>query len=361
MVAPRDHSLTDPSRILVVRTDRLGDVLLTLPVFTALRRRFPGAHLAMLAGRYAGAIVEGYAPVNEILWYDDAAGLIPFRAMISRLRAGRFDAAIIVHPTARLALLAFLSRIPLRVGTGYRYYSVLFNRRIYTHRRTAERHEAEYNLDLLSALGCAAVPERPLLLPLEIPGVARRRVSSLLEAAGVTGRYVVIHPGSGGSAREWPAGNFGLLARRVIEQLNFAVVVTGTERESRLAEEIMRAASGRPVNLAGKLAIKELAALLENASLLIANSTGPLHIGVALGTPVVGLFPQIPVMGPRRWGPYTDNARVLVPEKPQNCDECTGRLDIPCACMASITVDAAYAAAEDLLAMPALTTETGYP
>jgi heptosyltransferase-3 len=355
MVAPRDRPLTNPSRILVVRTDRLGDVVLTLPVFNALRRCFPGAHLAMLAGRYAGAIVEGYAHVDEILWYDDPGGLVPFRRMMACLRAGRYDAAVIVHPTLRLALLAFLSRIPVRVGTGYRYYSLLFNRRVYTHRKTAERHEVEYNLDLLSPLGCAAAPGKPLDVPLHIPPGARERGAKLLEKAGVTGRFVVIHPGSGGSAREWPIGNFGLLARRIIEGMNLAVVVTGTGREFERGEDVVRAVSGRAANLSGQLSLKELAALLEKASLLVVNSTGPLHVGVAVGTPVVGLFPQIPVMGPRRWGPFTDNARVLVPEKPPDCHECAGGTGVPCACMASITVETAYAAASDLLAARVIT------
>jgi len=124
--------------------------------------------------------------------------------MMARLRAGRFGAAIIVHPTARLALLVFLARIPVRVGTGYRTYSFLFNRRVYTHRKTAERHEVEYNLDLLSPLGCVAVAARPLDVPLDIGPGARERASAVLESAGVTGRFVVIHAGSGGSAREWP-------------------------------------------------------------------------------------------------------------------------------------------------------------
>lgn len=361
MVAPRDRPLTEPSRILVVRTDRLGDVVLTLPVFTPLRRCFPRAHLALLAGRYAGAIVEGYSPVDEILWYDDAGGLVPFRAMMARLRTGRFDVAIIVHPTARLALLAFLAGIPERVGTGYRYYSFLFNRRVYTHRKTAERHEVEYNLDLLAPLGCAAVPAKPLDLPLDIPPGVRGRVSMLLAEAGVTGRFVVVHPGSGGSAREWPLELFGLLARRIIERTNLAVVVTGTGGESARMEEVVRASSGRAVSLAGRLNVKELAALLQRASLVVANSTGPLHVAVAVGTPVVGLFPQIPVMGPRRWGPYTDKARVLVPERPQDCDECAGNAGIPCACMASISVETAFAAAAELLAAPALTQETSHP
>ena len=249
----------------------------------------------------------------------------------------------------------------MRIGTGYRYYSFLFNRRVYAHRKTAERHEVEYNLDLLAPLGCAALPVKPLDVPLDIPRGVRERASMMLRDAGVTGRFVVIHPGSGGSAREWPLEHFGLLARKFIEVLNIGVVVTGTAGESARVEGVARASSGRAVNLAGRLSVKELAAVLQKASLLVANSTGPLHVGVAVGTPVVGLFPQIPVMGPRRWGPYTDNARVLVPAKPPDCDDCAGSAGIPCACMASITVETAFAAAAELLAAPVLTQETSRP
>ncbi len=346
--------MSDPSRILVVRTDRLGDVILTLPVFNALRRRFPGAHLAILAGRYAGAIVEGYAPVDEILWYDEGGGRrVPFRAMRAILRSARFDAAVIVHPTLRLALLAFLARIPVRIGSGYRYYSFLFNRRVYAHRKTAERHELEYNMDLLAPLGCDTAARKPLDVVLDIPRTARERASAILEEAGVAGKFVVIHPGSGGSARDWPVGNFSLLARRIVPGMNLRVVVTGTEAEFPLAEAVARAVSPPGVNLAGKLGLKELAAVVEKASLFVSNSTGPLHVAVAVGTPVVGLFPRIRVMGPGRWGPYTDNARVLVPDGPPECDQCTGKPGSACACMAGITVDAVFAAAAELLSSTA--------
>jgi ADP-heptose:LPS heptosyltransferase len=133
-----------------------------------------------------------------------------------------------------------------------------------------------------------------------------------------------------------------------------AVVVTGSAAEIPLGEAIL-AASGTGANFAGKLSVHGLAALLHRATLMVANSTGPLHVAVAVGTPVVGLFPQIPVMGPRRWGPYTDNARVLVPERPQDCHECTGKAGVRCACMASITVESVCAAAADLLAQTSLT------
>jgi ADP-heptose:LPS heptosyltransferase len=115
------------------------------------------------------------------------------------------------------------------------------------------------------------------------------------------------------------------------------------------------------VNVAGKLSLRGLAALLQMSSLMIANSTGPLHVGVAVGTPVIGLYPQIPVMGPRRWGPYTDRARVLVPAKPPDCDECRGKAAVRCGCMESITVESVCDAAADLLPDSALAQEASRP
>ena len=347
---PRDRQVTVPSRILVVRTDRLGDVILTLPVFSHLRRRFPGAHLALLAGCYAGAIAEGSPQVDEIIWYDTPRGCLRLRAMVQTLRARRFDAAVVVHPTARLALIMVLARIPVRVGTGYRWYSFLFNRRVYTHRKTAERHEVEYNIELLGPLGCDTVARKPLEAHLTVSPGAREAIAARLGAAGISGEFAVIHPGSGGSAREWPAEHFAALAGRIAADLGLAVVATGTIGEIGRAEAVARAAGVKGVSFAGVLSLHELTALIARASLVAGNSTGPLHLGTAFGVPVLGFYPRIPVMGPGRWGPYTGNARVLVAEGPPDCTECDGKPGTACACMARISVERAYAAASELCA-----------
>ncbi len=129
-----------PERILIVRTDRLGDVVLTLPVLSSLRRCFPRARLSVLLRRYTGAIVTGNPYVDEILWYDADGVPVPFTAMLSTLKEKRFDAAVLVRPDPRAAILLFLARIPVRIGTGYRYYSPLMTHRIYEHRSEAKHH-----------------------------------------------------------------------------------------------------------------------------------------------------------------------------------------------------------------------------
>jgi len=337
------------TRILVVRTDRLGDVILTLPVLSRLRACFPRAHIAMLLRRYTGAIVEGNPCANELIWYDDEKEReVPFEEMVRVIREKRFDAVVLVHPTLRLAWLMVRSGVPIRVGTGYRAYSFLLNRRVYEHRKDARLHEAEYNVNLLAPLGCPA-PDSigEFDFPIIIPGSTVETVKVLLKRLGIGGdrQFIVIHPGGGGSALEWPLECFGRLGARLAAERNYAIVVTGSAKEGSLALSLasMIGDAARPV--AGELSLKELAALIRSASLFVSHSTGPIHIAAAVGTPVVGLYPQITAMSPRRWGPYTKRARVLVPDRPSDCTECDGGKEKPCACMASISVDEVFRSA----------------
>lgn len=200
--------------ILVVRTDRIGDVVLSLPMIVALRTCFPSARTSMLLRTYTREIAEGYEGLDSIMVYDEGGSEKRFFAMLSEVRAGRFDAVVVSYPTFRLALLVFLAGIPVRVGTGYRWYSMFFNRKVYEHRRTAEKHELEYNLSLLKAIGCSS--EGTPSIALSVPGWAMEKAREERKALGITDNEVVVvlHPGSGGSARDWSPEHFGGLEDR---------------------------------------------------------------------------------------------------------------------------------------------------
>lgn len=343
-------------RILVVRTDRLGDVVLTLPVLSLLRSCYPQAHLSMLLRRYTGEIVEGNIYVNSLLWYDDPDGPLPFRTLLRIVRRERFDAAIVARPTLRLALLVFLAGIPLRVGTGYRAYSILFNRRVFEHRRTAARHELEYNLNLLAAVGCQ-VPQFPCSpdYGLRVSSRTEAQVRTLLAERGVAdrGRRVIVHPGSGGSAREWPEDNLRELASRLHEKEGCTVLVTGSRQEKARVDLFAASVRGGATGLAGLCTVPELAALVRSADLFVSNSTGPLHVAAAVGTPVLGFYPHIVPMSAARWGPYGTASRVLVSEGPVDCDTCVRKRMHICDCMARISVEVAFEKAKELLTVTA--------
>ncbi len=164
-----------------------------LPV---LKKHHPTARLTMLVQSYTAEILDGSPYSDRTLLYDRGGRGIPFGELLSVLRAHGFDACFVVRPTFRVALLMALARIPVRVGTGYRWYSFLFNRRVYEHRKTAERHEVEYNLGLLKAIDIDPSAE-PVEFALTIPPEVEKKVGKLRKEVGIRNRdtVVVLHPG----------------------------------------------------------------------------------------------------------------------------------------------------------------------
>ncbi|HLX12338.1 MAG TPA: glycosyltransferase family 9 protein, partial [Bacteroidota bacterium] len=231
------------SRILIVRTDRIGDILLTLPMAKVLKERIPGVHISMLIRRYTRELVEGDPNVDQILFYDDENGLLPFSHLAASLRTQKFDLVFHTYPRYRLALVTWFARIPVRVGTGYRWYSFLFNKKVYEHRKDARFHELEYNLRLLSSIGLEvdAANIRPAI---DVRPPTADRIRELLREKGISDRdkVVVIHPGSGGSARDWSAKNFGELAARLSELNDVSIVVTGGKTEHAIVQEVIATA-----------------------------------------------------------------------------------------------------------------------
>jgi len=336
-----------PKKILLVRTDRLGDVILSTPVATALKRRYPHAAIAMLVNGYTREVVEGHPHIDQVL-IDE--GQSPF-ALAGKLREQQFDMALALHPTVRLALAMFLARIPTRVGTGYRLYSLLFTHRVYEHRKKGERHELDYNLHLARRVGAELdqVQFHLSVSPQMEGNVARRLAQWGIEESD---RLVVLHPGSGGSARNWPARHFAALVDRLTDELDAKVVVTGTAKESGLVSEVYRCAQRKPIRCDAGLPLQELAALLKRADLVIANSTGPLHLAVAVGTEVIGLYcPIIPCL-PSRWGPYGREDSVLMPSVAIRCPKCLGPKCQYFDCMDLITVQEVFALAKRKLEAP---------
>ncbi|MBM4159578.1 MAG: glycosyltransferase family 9 protein [Ignavibacteria bacterium] len=333
--------------MLVVRTDRIGDVVLSLPMVTILRSTFPAARITMLLRSYTRELAGGFIGLDETIVSDQNGEPKPFFSFLSELRSLKFDLAVVAHPTLRVAVLLFLAGIPVRVGTGYRWYSFLFNTRVFEHRKTAEKHEAEYNLSLLKAVGCNSSSVPCPVLPISLKDEESARVVWSGLGLDVGGPVAVLHPGSGGSARDWSPQNFGKLATALTDD-GFRVVVTGAANEESLVHLVVELSGRKAIPLVGKLSLKALAGFLRSADLFVSNSTGPLHIAAAVGTPVIGFYPPIRECGPRRWGPLTTK-RVVFTADSAACPRCKGG---PCQgndCMDQITVEEVRRAAGSLV------------
>lgn len=342
--------MTSPSkidRILVIRTDRLGDVVLSTPVLTALRDAYPDSDISMMVTPYTRAIVEHHPALNAVI-IDDALGehegVSGFIKLVRDIHRKRFDAVLLLHPTARLAMACRLAGVPVRIGTGYRFYSFLFNRRVYEHRKEARRHESAYNLSLVQELtGQPAIADPEIRTTEE----ARKKIHSLLCEWGLSaGRFIIIHPGSGGSARDWPVESYSELSTRLMAS-DYPVVITGGKTEGSLVDRLVERMPQRPITIVGELTIEEMVALLELSALCITNSTGPLHMAAAVDSPTVALFCPITSCSPVRWGPYGQNHKVFQPDVPA-CPRCIEE-DCPYFdCMSRISVDAVHAAVLDI-------------
>lgn len=336
--------------ILIVRTDRIGDVILTLPVVAALRSHEPRARISMLVREYTRELVEGQSGVSGVIVVDDAGARKPFFRLLRELREAKVDIAIVAYPRFRIAALLWLARIPLRVGTGYRWYSFLFNRPVFEHRKTGSKSEASYNLGLLEPLGCPA-PSSPGV-SIRLSAHHRRSAQALRRTLAINDRdrLAIIHPGSGGSARNWPEENFSVLAKMLAER-GCRVVVAGTESERPLVERICRLAGSRVMTVIGGQSLIEYAALMETADVFIANSTGPLHLAAAVGVPVIGFYPNDRVMGAVRWGPLTKRKTIFV-ARAEGCEPCAVGTCADHQDMGLIPVEPVFRAAMKLLGQP---------
>lgn len=313
--------------------------MLSLPMLPLIKKKFPGSSITMMVQSYTRELIDGHSCVDNVLVYDAPKTVASFLKWTSELRRHRFDAVIFPYPRFRLALLAFAAGIPMRVATGYRWYSFLFTHKIYEHRKDAKHHELEYNLHLLSALGIEP-KDRDVRFDIPRSEAAEQKVDAFLAANNiiVNDRFAVIHPGSGGSARDWSAENFAALGGRLQSSLGLKVVVTGGAQEASLVKRVCDMMHPTPASAAGMFSLTELAALVSRARVFVSNSTGPLHIAAAVGTPVAAFYPPIRQCSPQRWGPWT-NKKIIFEGNMTTCPLCKGG---PCqsdVCMNQISVD----------------------
>lgn len=291
--------MTDDKSFLIVRTDRVGDVLLTTPLGALLKKQFPACRVGWLVRPYTAPLLEGNTSVDYVLLDRDQ----PTGALGREIRAAGVNTALVVYPRWRTTYALWRAGVRERIGPANKWYSVLFSRRVWQKRSRSERHEADYNLELVTALG---VPARVESLVYEVNAAEERWAKDTWRAYRLEGRpCVILHPGSGGSAPRWPLTHFMRLGDRLAEAGVQVVVTAGAgETYQNVMLDQMR---HPPVMIAaGTLTLRQLAALFKEADLVVSNSTGPLHLAVAVQTPTVSVYPGTAACHPKRWGPYPD-------------------------------------------------------
>jgi len=322
-------------RIIISRTDSIGDVLLTLPLCEWLKTNILDCTIIFLGKGYTKAIIESYDCVDQFVDWD-AIENSPTTIQVEAFRALKADVIVHVFPNKKIASLAKKIKIPMRIGTSHRNFHLLTcNHRLNFTRKRSNLHEAQLNFELLRPLGLREIPTLESLNASTTHFHAKvSKMPQIIENfVERHSNFVILHPKSQGSALEWPIDKYIELSENLAAK-NYGVIFTGTASEGKSFREKI------PVHEAildttGQLTLEELIGLISRAEGIVACSTGPLHIGGYFGIRAIGLFSPKRPIHPGRWKPLGKQSHALVFD--ENCENC--KKSKTCKCIGKIEVE----------------------
>jgi heptosyltransferase-2 len=342
---------SNPEKILVLQTSFIGDTVLTLPLVSQIKARFPASRLTVLCSPLGKELLHDYPDIDDILVDDKRkadrglGGLWRKAAALKRLR---FSMAITPHKSLRSALILYLAGIPCRVGFRESKGWFLFHRRV---SRNARKHDVERNLALLEPFGVSRQDGSPRL-KLSVTAESRQVVLRLFGSMGIdTTRLMIgINPGSIWPTKRWSAEGFAELIRLLKSEYACEVLLFGGPEDVPVVSDIGARSGGAAVNLAGKIGLRELPAALSACRVFITNDSGPMHIATACDVPTVAIFcATTPALG---FYPYSADAVVV--ERELSCRPCGSHGGRRCPlgtaeCIRSIPAQRVFLAVKNLL------------
>jgi len=346
------------NRILLVKPSALGDVIHTLPLLKALRSRFPEARISWVVKEEFSNLLEGNPYLEQTFPFDGKGWKEPanagrivlnFARLIRKIRQEQFDLVLDLQGLFRSGLVTYLSGAACRAGfSGARELSPIFYN-LKVPGPQMELHAIDRYLRFLSHLGIEA---KGFDFPITLTDADREHVRNLLrgEACSQSGRrLVLLNPGAAWESKRWPAKHFAQLGDGLRKRYGVEVGLIGAPGDLPLAEEIRSQMVSAPLMPVGRTTLRQLAALFQEGTLLITNDSGPMHLAVAMSTPVLALFGPT---SPRRTGPYGKIHSTLqrtdlscVPCFKKRCPEAGD-------CLRTIEADEVLEASEPFLATP---------
>lgn len=316
-------------RILIIKPSSLGDIVHALPVLAALRAAFPRAHIDWLVSTSFVPLLEGHPLLSEVIPFDRRrygqmlrrpSVFLEFLRFLGFLRRRRFELVVDLQGLVRSGFIAWASGASTRVGfADAREFASLF----YSRRVTCPRdcvHAVDRNLQLASAIG--ASPEK-IEFPLGLRPEELQSARELLRktAGEPVESFIAVLPGARWESKCWPPERHAQLIDELAGRGAPRCVLLGAEADRPLADAIASRTGAPVVDLVGKTTLRELAALLQLADLVVCQDSGPMHLAAALQRPIVALFGPT---NPARTGPYCERARVV--RRPLECSPCYGKL-----------------------------------
>lgn len=331
-------------RILVAGVNWLGDSLLTTPAFKALKKKFPGSYLGVMAVERVREVFEGNPYIDEVIVFDERGrqkGFFAKLKFIQLLKKKKFDTVFLIHRSFTRALICFLAGIRLRIGYRRIKNSFILNKKIEFSKGLV--HRQDYYLYLFEKSGIVIEDRAPSFF---IPKDARDKVDKDLEPLKKEHAFLIgINPSANWELKRWPKSYFANLADCLVRDFKAAIIFIGTEAQRTLIEGVRAGMSQNSFNFCGKTSLKSLGALMQNLKLFISNDSGPAHLAASLEVNTLVIF------GPTSAEATAPRGRaVKVVKKDVDCQIPCYRLDCQDnTCLKDLSVEEVYSQAKNIL------------
>lgn len=333
-----------PTRILIIRTDRIGEVLLSTALVDAIKKHIPDSRITFVTSSIARELLSCKPGIDHVEIFDtvkDISIMDTFK-FAGRLRKQKFNIAIVLNSHKYSHLAVFMAGIPIRIGFNRKWPAFLSHRFI-DNRGQGKMHEIEYSLELLQPLG---IHETFIHPSLTVPEDAKEGVKKLFSDRNINPakKNVIIHPGSNYAYKRWPQEYYTQLIDRMYYRDDLNFILVGTKNEQDLCDQIALKFGKQVYSLAGGSTLIELTALIDTAQLVIANDSGPMHIAYCLNKPLVAIFGRgTKGAGPTRWGPKGERSYIF--HKHLGCTHCYNELcPYDFKCLKAVMPDEIFAA-----------------
>ncbi len=315
---PKDFT---PKRILVVKLDHIGDVLLASPVFSNLRKSYPNTELHALTGTWSRIILENHPDVDKVLTYNSPSfcrsgqptSIKETYQLYRQLRSQKYDLLVELRGDFRIACFSLFDVTPKRINRASLQIANRLGSRLFS-----GKHETTRNLDVLMHAG---IPT-----PIQETTFAIAKQDEIWTSDFIVTQdfnnhdpLIAIHPGSPIPLKRWKPNRFAELADWLIKQKSAQVIFVGVEDEIPIIKKIQNLMIGESTNIAGKTTIPQLASILKKCKLFIGNDSGPMHLAAAVGTQTIGIYGP---GDPTRFGPVGDKCKTI--QKKLDCPPCSG-------------------------------------
>jgi heptosyltransferase-2 len=300
-------SLDKQKRILIIRTDRIGDVVLSTPIPRELKKTYPDCFIGVLLREYTKDIYANNPHVDQIIIDSEKKDLKSKLQLINEIRSHNFTHAFMLLPTERMNWILFFSGIKNRIGVGHKFYQFITNTKsVYRRKYIPLRHEADYCMDMARKIGLMSDN-----LDTEIHLNEDEKILSdlLKQKFKVKKKYLIgIHTTSGNSSPNWNPSTYWQLIDKIKSLSDAKILVTDLQvpKEVENIDEVI---------YPPKKTLRELIHIISSLDLLISSSTGPMHIAAALKIPTISLFCPLTACSPELWGPKGNKAINILPDK----------------------------------------------